>query len=24
VDVLRGLRMDFPKVNWDPGSVVIE
>jgi PPK2 family polyphosphate:nucleotide phosphotransferase len=24
VDVLRGLKMDFPTVNWDPRSVVIE
>ena len=24
VDVLRGLKMDFPTVNWDPKSVVIE
>lgn len=24
VDTLRGLKMDFPTVNWDPRSVVIE
>jgi polyphosphate kinase 2 (PPK2 family) len=24
VDTLRGLKMDFPKPDWDPATVVIE